>query len=173
MPVYVGKREYAFARLKLSHMVADTLEELHAMADKVGVSRKYFQAKPERPHYDICKSSKLMAIKLGAQEVDDRVIIEMFNNQLNNIKMYELEGVVTRVFKAEEVGQNRTLKQCFLVKLDTDPKYPKEVHVEAWGKAVNYVPGEGTSIVAQCEVSSRENNGRYYTSVKAISIKQL
>jgi hypothetical protein len=51
-----------FGRMKMSHMVADTDVELHAMADKIGVARKWFQG----DHYDICKSKRARAIQFGA-----------------------------------------------------------------------------------------------------------
>ena len=45
--VYVGKREYQYRRMLMSHMIADTLDELHEMADKIGVSRRHFQKQTE------------------------------------------------------------------------------------------------------------------------------
>jgi hypothetical protein len=74
---YVGKNEYKLGRMKMSHMVSDTLGELHAMADRIGVKRKYFQDKPGRPHYDICMSTKNMAIGFGAIEVSDREFFKL------------------------------------------------------------------------------------------------
>jgi len=62
----------------MSHMAADTLEELHQMAQSVGVAKRHFQNKEGKPHYDICKQNKLKAIELGAIEVNDRQIIELY-----------------------------------------------------------------------------------------------
>ena len=42
--------------MKMCHMLADTLDELHAMADRIGVARRHFQTDSSAPHYDICKS---------------------------------------------------------------------------------------------------------------------
>lgn len=75
--VYVGTREYKYGRMIMSHMVADTLDELHKMANNIGIARKHFQNKKGKPHYDICKQNKLKAIELGANEVNDRKIIEV------------------------------------------------------------------------------------------------
>lgn len=49
-------------------MWADTEEELHEMADKIGLKREWFQPYPEHsiPHYDLVPSRRLRAIKLGA-----------------------------------------------------------------------------------------------------------
>ena len=78
MAVYVGTREYRYGRMLMSHMAADTIEELHQMAQEVGVAKRHFQNKQGKPHYDICKQNKLKAIELGAIEVNDREIIELY-----------------------------------------------------------------------------------------------
>ena len=58
----------AFGRMKMSHMIADSDEELHAMADRIGVARRWFQD----DHYDICKSKRARAFELGAKAVTMR-----------------------------------------------------------------------------------------------------
>jgi len=75
--VYVGTREYKLGRMIMSHMIADTLDELHEMASLIGVSKKHFQNKPKKPHYDVCKQMKKKAISLGAKQVNDREIIRI------------------------------------------------------------------------------------------------
>lgn len=59
-----------FGRMKMSHMIADTTEELLAMADRIGVARKWIQ-KPGTPgeHFDICMSRRAAAVEAGAIEV--------------------------------------------------------------------------------------------------------
>lgn len=79
--VYVGTKEYRYRRMVMSHMAADTLEELHLMAAKIGVPERHFQNKPGRPHYDICKKNKIKAIEFGAIEVNDRKIIELYRQE--------------------------------------------------------------------------------------------
>jgi allophanate hydrolase subunit 1 len=50
-------------------MLADSIEELHQMADKIGISRRWFQDKKYK-HYDICKSKRSLAISYGAIEIN-------------------------------------------------------------------------------------------------------
>ena len=69
MPVYIDTMEARFGRMKMSHMIADTLPELHDMADEIGLDRKWFQRTSSIPHYDVCMSMKALAIKKGATEV--------------------------------------------------------------------------------------------------------
>lgn len=79
--VYVGDIEFRYGRMIMFHMVADTLDELNEMADKIGVNRKWIQvsAHPlEITHYDICKSKKRLALAFGAEEMPDRQIVVKF-----------------------------------------------------------------------------------------------
>ena len=54
-------------------MMADTDEELHEMALKIGMKLEWFQCKPRAPwqnHYDVTKSKRALAVKSGAIETD-------------------------------------------------------------------------------------------------------
>ena len=51
-----------FRRMKMSHMIADTEDELHVMAQTIGVHRKWYQG----DHYDIAKSKRALALGYGA-----------------------------------------------------------------------------------------------------------
>jgi hypothetical protein len=53
------------------HMYADTLDELHAFAKKIGLKRAWFQDK-RLPHYDLNKGRHAAAIKAGAIQHDLR-----------------------------------------------------------------------------------------------------
>ena len=69
--VYVDDMRANYGRLILCHMLADSDQELHEMADKIGVARKWWQS-PEKTsgsHYDIALSKKAKAIDLGAVEI--------------------------------------------------------------------------------------------------------
>lgn len=66
MPVYIDGMNAKYGRMKMCHMIADTLEELHAMADTIGVQRKWFQNKASFPHYDICLTKRASALRNGA-----------------------------------------------------------------------------------------------------------
>lgn len=77
MTVYVDHMRAKFGRMVMCHMVADSLEELHAMADKIGVNRKWFQKNASTPHYDICMSKREMAVNFGAVEVDRTQLAEI------------------------------------------------------------------------------------------------
>lgn len=65
MTVYVDDMFAPYRRMLMCHMVADDVEELHQMADKIGVARKWYQG----DHYDICKAKREQAIRLGAKAV--------------------------------------------------------------------------------------------------------
>lgn len=70
MAVYVDNMKAKFGRMVMCHMLADSDEELHAMADAIGVSRRWHQnAGTYRSHYDICLSKRAEAVRLGAVEI--------------------------------------------------------------------------------------------------------
>lgn len=72
MTVYVDAAENDFGRMKMCHMLADTPNELFAMAEKIGVDRRWYQGfeKASCPHFDIAKSKRSLAVKSGAVEVN-------------------------------------------------------------------------------------------------------
>ena len=78
MAVYVDEAVWPFGRMLMCHMIADSREELDAMADRIGVRRKWIQ-KPGTPgeHYDICKSKRARAVAAGAVEVDSRELVRI------------------------------------------------------------------------------------------------
>ena len=71
MTVYVDDMRAQFGRMVMCHMMADTIGELHQMADRIGVARQWFQGPPKHrhPHYDIALSKRSLAVSAGAEEV--------------------------------------------------------------------------------------------------------
>lgn len=84
MGVYVDNAMLKYGRMKMSHLIADTLEELHAMAKAIGIQRKWFQANASFPHYDICKEKRALALSLGAQEVTSRELVAVMRRYRSN-----------------------------------------------------------------------------------------
>jgi hypothetical protein len=54
------------------HLLADTREELHKLADQLGFPRRFFQDHAWRWHYDLPAHLRTEAIKLGAIEISRR-----------------------------------------------------------------------------------------------------
>lgn len=77
MTVYVDDMNAPFRRMVMCHMVADTEDELHAMARRIGVARKWYQG----DHYDICLSRKALAIHYGARPITYRQCGLMVSNR--------------------------------------------------------------------------------------------
>lgn len=73
MAVYVDDMQATFGRMKMCHMMADTTDELLAMADEIGVPRKWIQKPGTRhEHFDIAMSKRKLAVDAGAVEVTKR-----------------------------------------------------------------------------------------------------
>jgi Protein of unknown function (DUF4031)/Protein of unknown function, DUF488 len=51
------------------HLMADSLDELHVFASKLGLRRNWYQAHDKLGHYDLTPGMRARAIKLGAQEI--------------------------------------------------------------------------------------------------------
>jgi hypothetical protein len=59
-----------YGRMKMSHMLADTTEELCIMARKIGVPLRWIQHAGEHgEHFDIAMSKRDVAISLGAVRI--------------------------------------------------------------------------------------------------------
>jgi hypothetical protein len=74
MSVYVDTARHPFKGYVMCHMVADSLDELHGMAARIGMERRWFQTPPKAsfPHYDIPEHKRGRAISLGAHVVCQR-----------------------------------------------------------------------------------------------------
>lgn len=73
-----------FGRMKMSHMIADTTEELLAMADKIGVQRKWIQHPGTvYEHFDVAIVKRKQAILNGAQEINFRDYARIINERTN------------------------------------------------------------------------------------------
>ncbi|MBZ9985709.1 DUF4031 domain-containing protein [Mesorhizobium sp. BH1-1-5] len=79
MSVYVDNMRAPFGKMVMCHMWADTRAELFAMADRIGVQRKWFQRPPGTglpgmdaswEHFDIAQSKRALAVAAGAIETD-------------------------------------------------------------------------------------------------------
>jgi Protein of unknown function (DUF4031) len=63
--VYVDDMRAKYGRMVMCHMTADTEAELHTMAAKIGVARKWYQG----DHYDICLAKRAKAVSFGAVQL--------------------------------------------------------------------------------------------------------
>ncbi|HEC66154.1 MAG TPA: DUF4031 domain-containing protein [bacterium] len=80
--VYVDNMKAPYRRMLMCHMAADTVEELHEMADHIGIQRKWFQNKPRFPHYDICQTKKALAIGAGAIAITQKELVTFFRRNI-------------------------------------------------------------------------------------------
>ena len=71
MSVYVDDMKAQFGTLVMCHMIADSHDELIAMADIIKVQRKWIQKEGTvYEHFDICLSKRKLAVRAGAREID-------------------------------------------------------------------------------------------------------
>lgn len=61
---------------KSCHLFGDTVEELHAFAQGLGLKRAWFQHKPgSLPHYDLTENMRRLAVRNGALEVSREWVV--------------------------------------------------------------------------------------------------
>lgn len=76
MAVYVDTMRAPYGRMVMCHMIADTHEELIAMAVYIGVSRRWLQhADQPTEHFDVCQAKRALAVKAGAIEITTRQLV--------------------------------------------------------------------------------------------------
>lgn len=70
MSVYVDDMEAPFRGMIMCHMIADTTDELLAMADRIGVLRRWIQYPGTwHEHFDISKGKRAEAVRNGAVQI--------------------------------------------------------------------------------------------------------
>lgn len=82
MSVYVDAPIHRYGRMLMCHMIADSHDELLAMAARIGVAEKWLQnSGTEREHFDVCKSYRADAVAHGAIEVRSRDIVALIREK--------------------------------------------------------------------------------------------
>lgn len=66
MTVYVDDAVVSWRGRRWAHLLADTLDELHAFAATLGLPREAFQDKTSGAHYDVPAEVRARALTLGA-----------------------------------------------------------------------------------------------------------
>lgn len=102
MSVYVDAPVYRYRRMWMCHMLADAPSELHAMADKIGVARRWYQLDSSTPHYDVCKTKRALAVAAGAIETDRQGVVRLIRKIRMEISQQTTEG---QAWLAEHWGQ--------------------------------------------------------------------
>ncbi len=82
MTVYVDDMRAPFGRMTMCHMIADTSDELHAMARTIGVDPRWIQREStHREHYDVSLAKRALAVKAGAKEITMRDVARILNRK--------------------------------------------------------------------------------------------
>lgn len=76
MTVYVDRARNPFKGMIMCHMLADTADELHEMADRIGMKRVWFQPHSS-PHYDLNEERRALAITFGAKEIGRHDLVRL------------------------------------------------------------------------------------------------
>lgn len=91
--IYVDDMKARYGRMTMCHMVADTDDELHEMARRIGVARKWWQG----DHYDICLSKRALAVQEGAMEITWRECGALMHFRRRGLVMGEPATAIERM----------------------------------------------------------------------------
>lgn len=95
MTVYVDDMRAKFRHMVMCHMIADSEDELRAMADRIGVPLRYWQDKGKsRSHFDICLSKRASAVSKGAVEITAKQLAAMCFRRMNDGELGAPEDAV-------------------------------------------------------------------------------
>ncbi len=75
MAVYVDSEGIRWRGKEWCHLVADSMEELHEFAARLGLQRRWFQDKGRYPHYDVTMPVRNRALRMGAVDADRATLI--------------------------------------------------------------------------------------------------
>jgi hypothetical protein len=86
MTVYVDDAVVHWRGRRWAHLMADTLDELHAFAAALGIPRRAFQDKTSGAHYDVTGELREQALRLGAVAISRHRDREQVRGVIRNAK---------------------------------------------------------------------------------------
>ena len=96
----------SYGRMKMSHMIADTTEELLSTADRIGVDRKWIQGPgTATEHFDIAMSKRRLAVSVGAVEVTMRYLASICAGRSGGKGMRPLSPPATPARQSLPLGE--------------------------------------------------------------------
>ncbi len=107
MTVYVDDVRHKFGNMVMCHMWADTLPELLAMADRIGVKRRWLQKPPKASwvHFDISLGKKALARAYGAVLTDKYGPIEHEARRTGDQKKLDIIAACRALPRARDVTE--------------------------------------------------------------------
>lgn len=94
MAVYVDSlRNYGWRHGPSCHLIADSVEELIAFAEAMGLRSEWFQPKSS-PHFDLTAEGRELAVRNGAIEINQRELVQ-------KLREMRLKGVQSNYQTAE------------------------------------------------------------------------
>lgn len=70
--VYVDDAEVKKHGYTWFHLMADSIQELHAFAARIGLDSRAFHRQARHPHYDVTEAQRHRAIRFGARSITAR-----------------------------------------------------------------------------------------------------
>ena len=82
MPCYIDNARIPYRGMRMSHAMADTSQELRALAQAVGVDARHIQYPgTPREHLDLCAAKRVRALNAGARAVSSRDLVRLTHHK--------------------------------------------------------------------------------------------
>lgn len=118
MPVYIDPLHSLFEKEKAPvcfkdgacHLYADSVNELHEFAKRLGLRRNWFQDHKMLPHYDLIKGKRFQAIKLGAIQHTREEAVLFWKNLRKQTKMTHAQFIEKQkefIDKIMKIGETK------------------------------------------------------------------
>ena len=78
--IYLDNYKGKFKNMLMSHLMADTEQELDAIASRLGLKPEWKQQGSFGPHFDLSESKRSKAVLLGAKEVTAQDLVKIFGS---------------------------------------------------------------------------------------------
>jgi hypothetical protein len=99
MTVYIDRSRKPYRNMIMCHMVSDSIAELFAMAQKIGMRAQWFQPS-SFPHFDVAAGRKISALQFGAVEIDRRELARFMRSYNLRLKTDDAEAEMLRRLSA-------------------------------------------------------------------------
>lgn len=103
--VYVDNMQAPFGNMIMCHMIADTTEELIAMANTIGVAERWIQDKGTySEHFDICLTKRKKAVQAGAKEITMMELGRILGRRAGSAFYTRKTGVADFIMEADSIS---------------------------------------------------------------------
>ncbi|MFD1893312.1 DUF4031 domain-containing protein [Ottowia beijingensis] len=90
--IYVDDAEVIKHGYAWFHLVADSIQELHEFAARIGLPASAFHRGARHPHYDVTANQRLRALQYGATAISARYAVQVCLKSASSARAIEADS---------------------------------------------------------------------------------